>query len=66
MSKETKDYVTTGTCKIVTDALNAKIEAQAVLFKAQMDGFKNTVYGSVTTLGIVLSVLTLALKFWRP
>jgi hypothetical protein len=66
MSKEAKDYVTTGTCKIVTDALNEKIAGQKLLVEAEIKSIKMSVYSSVTTLGIVISVLTLALKFWRP
>jgi hypothetical protein len=66
MSKELKDYVSTGTCKIVTDALTEKIAAQKLLMDAEIKAIKNTIYSSVTTLGIVISVLTLALKFWRP
>jgi hypothetical protein len=65
---EDKDnpYVTVGTCKIVTDALNDKIAAQKMLVDAEIKAIKMSIYSSVTTLGIVLSVLTLALKFWRP
>jgi hypothetical protein len=67
MSKEKDNpYVTVGTCKIVTDALNAKIEAQSLLFQAELKGFKNIVYASVTTLGIAVGLFELFLKFWRP
>lgn len=66
MSKEAKDYVTTGTCKIVTDALNERIAAQKLLVEAEIKAIKMSIYSSVTTLGIVLSIITLALKFWRP
>lgn len=66
MSKEAKDYVTTGTCKIVTDALNERIAAQKLLVEAEIKAIKMSIYSSVTTLGIVLSVITLLLKFWRP
>jgi hypothetical protein len=66
MSREPKDYVTTGTCKIVTDALNERIAAQKLLVEAEIKAIKMSIYSSVTTLGIVISVLTLALKFWRP
>jgi hypothetical protein len=65
---ETKDnpYVTVGTCKIVTDALNEKIAAQKLLVEAEIKAIKMSIYSSVTTLGIILSIFTLALKIWRP
>jgi hypothetical protein len=66
LSNDAKNYVTTGTCKIVTDALNAKIEAQALLFKAEIQSFKSVVYASVTTLGLAVGLFELFLKFWRP
>jgi hypothetical protein len=67
MSKEKDNpYVSVGTCKIVTDALNEKIAAQKLLVEAEIKAIKMSIYSSVTTLGIILSVLTLVLKFWRP
>jgi hypothetical protein len=67
MSKEKDNpYVSVGTCKIVTDSLNEKIAAQKMLVDAEIKAIKMSIYSSVTTLGIILSVLTLVLKFWRP
>ena len=66
MSKQDNPYVSVGTCKIVTDALNEKIAAQKMLVDAEIKAIKMSIYSSVTTLGIILSVLTLVLKFWRP
>ena len=66
MSKEAKDYVTTGTCNAVTVALIERIAAQKLLVDAEIKAIKSSIYSAVTTLGIVISVLTLALKFWRP
>lgn len=61
-----KDYVMTETCNIVTTALVERIAAQKLLVDAEIKAIKSSIYSSVTTLGIVISVLTLALKFWRP
>jgi hypothetical protein len=46
--------------------LTEKIAAQKLLVDAEIKGIKMTIYASVTTLGIVLSVIELALRFWRP
>jgi hypothetical protein len=66
MSKEAKDFVTAGTCKIVTDALTEKIAAQKLLVDAEIAAITGKIYSSAATLGIVISVLLLVLKFWRP
>lgn len=67
MSKEKDNpYISTGTCKIITDGLNEKMQAQKLLMDAEIKAIKSSIYSSVTTLGIVISVLTLILKFWRP
>lgn len=68
MTEKKKDnpYVSTATCKIVTDALNEKIVAQKLLVDAEIKAIKSSIYSSATTLGIILSVLTLILKFWKP
>jgi hypothetical protein len=66
MSEHSKDFVTTGTCKIVTDATNAKIDAQAVLFDAKLQSIKDTVKTTGAVLGIVFTVIAVLLKFWRP
>jgi hypothetical protein len=66
MSDHGKDYVTAGTCKIVTDAINEKIAAQKLLVDAEIKTIKSAIYASVTTMGILLSVLELILRFWRP
>jgi len=64
--KKDNPYVSVETCKIVTDGLNEKIVAQKLLVDAEIKAIKSSIYSSVTTLGIVISVLTLVLKFWRP
>jgi hypothetical protein len=59
-------YVTVGSCNLLTKALDAKIEAQKLLIEAEIKAIKMSIYSAVTTLGIVLSVVEFALRFWRP
>jgi hypothetical protein len=68
MTEKKKDnpYVSVGTCKIVTDALTEKIAAQKLLVDAEIKAIKTAIYASVTTLGLVLTVVEFALRYWRP
>jgi hypothetical protein len=64
-----KEYVTAGVCKIVTEALKDKIDAQKALIDTEIKGIKEyirtTVQTSVTVAGIALTALELVLWFWR-
>ena len=66
MSEHEREAVTTATCKIVTDAMIERIEAQKTLIDAEIKGIKSTIYASVTTLGLVLTVVEFLLRFWKP
>ena len=62
MTLKDKEVITAGVCKIITDATNAKIDAQAVLFDAKLQGLRNTIYVTVSVSIAWVSVLELILK----
>lgn len=68
-----REPVTTETCKLITEALKDKVEAQKALIDAeiksvsdQMGNLKITVVACFTTATAILSILSFLLKLWRP
>lgn len=64
-SKKDNPYVTTATCKLVTDALKDNIAAQKTLVDAEIKGVVDKFYVAAATLGVVLTIVEVALKFWK-
>jgi hypothetical protein len=63
LSRTEKDAVTTSTCKLITDATYAKIDATEQLLRAQIQGIKNTIYVSSLLLGVFLTSLEILINF---
>lgn len=59
-----KDFVTTATCKIVTDATNDKLEARALLVEAQINGIKSTIKVNSVILGFVFTSVQILLNIY--
>lgn len=73
MSKQSKEVVTVGMCKLITDATNAKIDAQSVLYNTKLDEVKVMIRNGQTTtrmmnaitltsIGLLLAALEIILR----